>query len=340
MKGPSSLRAGVVGLGQMGKWHLQKYLQMELSGDFSSLNMVGILDPHYSASVSESKSKGETERKKLFTFPNLNPLSLASSPHLEKELCCFSSVEALAEEVDLVTVATPASTHFSIVKTFLERGVHVLVEKPLATSWEEGQSLVRLAEAQKLLLAVGYSERCHPLLVQAFPILRQMRELYFCRETRESQRGRDVDVILDLMVHDLDILCGLWGREASLSGSGDLEDLEKIQICEPWGERDREGLVQRASVQLLFPEGQKATLKASRVEKENCRFCVGMEREEQILLDFSNHYLGLNKSFKGHENKGPENKRPEISLLKGLRIKNLKINPKNGSWTLFLTPLG
>ena len=336
MKGPSSLRAGVVGLGQMGKWHLQKYLQMELSGDFSSLNMVGIFDPHYSAS--ESKSKSETERKKLFTFPNLNPLSLASSPHLEKELCCFSSVEALAEEVDLVTVATPASTHFSIVKTFLERGVHVLVEKPLATSWEEGQSLVRLAEAQKLLLAVGYSERCHPLLVQAFPTLRQMRELYFCRETRESQRGRDVDVILDLMVHDLDILYGLWGREASLSGSGDLEDLEKIQICEPWGERDREGLVQRASVQLLFPEGQKATLKASRVEKESCRFCVGMEREEQILLDFSNHYLGLNKSFKWSENKGPENKLNKS--FKWSENKGPEKNPKNGSWTLFLTPLG
>ena len=219
-------------------------------------------------------------KKKTFAFPGFSSL--------QKELFCFSSLEAMATEVDVVTVATPASTHFSIVKTLLEKGVHVLVEKPLATCWKEGEALVRLAESQNLLLAVGYSERCHPLLIQSFPFLKQMKELFFCRETQESQRGGDVDVILDLMVHDLDILCGLWWKKGK-----SLMDLKKVQVCKAQGQRDKKGLLKTAWVQLLFPEGQRATLRASRAAEEARRFCFGLEREQQLLLDFANHSLRL-----------------------------------------------
>ena len=260
------LRAGVIGLGHMGRWHLQKYLDLE-----PKIQVVGFYDSH----------KSHEKDLKLPTALNLKKAKTLKAS--SEKLTCFSSLESLAEEVDLVTVATPANTHFPIVKTLLEKGIHVLVEKPLATHLEEGELLVRLSKEKNLVLAVGYSERCHPLLLQALPYLKQMKRMYFYRWTQPSTRGKDVNVLLDLMVHDLDILCKLWGSEKSF--------LEKVQILKLDGQFDGESVLNTASVELLLPTGQTVILKASRASKQAFRFCFGLNQEQQVLLDFANHYL-------------------------------------------------
>lgn len=112
----------------------------------------------------------------------------------------------LIGEVSAVVVATPTLTHFDIVRTFLENRIHVLVEKPIATTMEEADELVELAEAKGLVLQVGHQERYNPVVVALAQHLVQPQFIESNRIAPYKPRALDVSVVLDLMIHDIDLI--------------------------------------------------------------------------------------------------------------------------------------
>ena len=114
----------------------------------------------------------------------------------------------LIGEVAAVVVATPTLTHFDIVRTFLENRIHVLVEKPIATTMEEAHELVELADAKGLVLQVGHQERYNPVVVALAEHLAQPQFIESNRIAPYKPRALDVSVVLDLMIHDIDLIHG------------------------------------------------------------------------------------------------------------------------------------
>lgn len=159
--------------------------------------------------------------------------------------------------VEAVSVATPTSTHLEVSRDALQRGCHVLVEKPLAPSVDEGRELVAAAEAKGLILGVGYTERFNPAFTEAARKVGEPRFIEAHRLSPFVPRSLDVDVVLDLMSHDLDLVLALVGAEPTevhASGVGVLTTREDI-----------------ANARLRFEGGIVANLTASRISREKLR---------------------------------------------------------------------
>jgi predicted dehydrogenase len=169
----------------------------------------------------------------------------------------FSSLEEAAQESDAAIVATPTTTHADIGCRLMERGLDVLVEKPIAHSLEFGERLVETAERCGKILQVGHLERFNPAVLALEKVVTKPMFFEIHRLSEFSPRSLDVDVVLDLMIHDIDIilaLSGLMPEEIRAAGISILS--EKVDI---------------ANVRLQFPGGCIANLTASRVSTERVR---------------------------------------------------------------------
>lgn len=167
------------------------------------------------------------------------------------------SLEALLECVDAVTVAVPTPAHASVGLAVLERGLALLMEKPLADSLDGADQLVRRAAAQGVVLQVGHVERFNRAVRAAAPYLEEPRFLQIDRLAPFQPRGSDVAVVLDLMIHDLDLVLELVGAAVSdVRATG-------VAILTPH--------VDIANARLEFTNGAIATLTASRVSRERTR---------------------------------------------------------------------
>lgn len=168
------------------------------------------------------------------------------------------SCAALMDKVDLVSVCTPATTHYDIVSSALERGLHVLVEKPLASSSRLGRELVRKARENNLVLQVGHIERFNGAFQAVVPLIKQPKFIEVHRLSTFTARGIDVSVAVDLMIHDLDLVLSLLKgstlTECRSSGAGLLTDSADI-----------------VNARLEFDNGCVANLTASRVSREPMR---------------------------------------------------------------------
>ncbi len=187
MTSPAKLKTAVIGVGYLGKFHAQKYASLPHS------ELIAIVDP--------------------------NP---ASAP-LAAELKCqhLSDYRALAGQVDAVSIVTPTQTHFEIARFFLEQGIHVLLEKPMTVTVDEAQALIDLAQAKKLVLQIGYLERFNPIVVQAQSTLNSPRFIESIRIMEFNPRNKDVNVVLDLMIHDIDLITSMVNSSiASIDASG------------------------------------------------------------------------------------------------------------------------
>ena len=118
----------------------------------------------------------------------------------------FTDRAALLERVDVVSVVVPTSSHFTVAKACLEAGAHVLVEKPIAVIPAEAHELIELARAREQLLQVGHVERFNPIVRTVRPYIGKPGYIECYRLSQFGQRGTDVDVVLDLMIHDLDMV--------------------------------------------------------------------------------------------------------------------------------------
>ena len=185
----------------------------------------------------------------------------------------FASVEDLAGKADAAVVAAPTVTHAPIGCRLMELGLDVLVEKPLAHSLDAGRQLVETAARTGRLLQVGHLERFNPAVMALEAVITQPLFFEVHRLSEFSPRSLDVDVVLDLMIHDIDIVLTLTGQmpeEIRAAGIRILSD--KVDI---------------ANVRLQFPGGCVANLTASRVSTERVRKLRLFQPHEYISLDYT-----------------------------------------------------
>lgn len=180
-KSPSPLlRVAVIGCGMMGRNHLRCYTRLP------GVEVVGAVDP---------SAANRAEAEKAFGIPT------------------FGGLDALPE-VDAVSIVTPSITHVELAEALIGRGIHCMIEKPLALSAAEGRRIAELGKAAGVTLAVGHLERFNPAVVALKAALPQLGALHAVTARRLAKAGRivDVDVIDDLMVHDIDVVLDLLGR--------------------------------------------------------------------------------------------------------------------------------
>ena len=186
--GRNDLRTAVIGVGHFGQYHLDKYAHLP------GARPVAVVDIDNGRGASVARRHG---------IPS------------------FTDYRQLEGLVDAVSIATPTVTHFEIAKFFLDRGVHVLVEKPITTRLADADELIALAESQETVLQVGHQERLFAAQLD-LPALTAGPDTIICRRTAPpTGRSLDCNVVLDLMIHDIDIAQSLLGTEIEgLSASG------------------------------------------------------------------------------------------------------------------------
>lgn len=236
------LRVAVVGFGVMGKYHANVYAALPHT------DLVAILDP-------DEGRRAEAAQR--FAVPT------------------FATVEAMltATAVDAASIAAPTSYHYSLSKTLLEHGVHVMVEKPVASTLDEAEKMVALSRETGLILQVGHITRFY----QAVELLSQRVSRPYLIEARRltpNARIQDVGVILDLMIHDIDIVLGLVASDiAEVHVSGHvLNDTLHEDV---------------AAAQITFENGCIARFLASRVAPDAERTLVIAERAQTLRVDFA-----------------------------------------------------
>jgi predicted dehydrogenase len=256
---------GVVGVGHLGSHHARAWSRIE------GAQLTGAYDPDAAA------------RERAARELSLTP---------------FDTLEALLEQVDLVSIAAPTPQHAALTHLCLERGLHVLVEKPMASTVAEGSAMLALARSQKRALFVGQVERFNPAVVASRPFLKSPRFIEAHRLAPIVPRGIDVDVILDLMIHDLDL--ALW-----LTGSTVVQvHAVGVPVLTP--------RIDIANARLTFASGCVANLTASRVSREKIRKIRFFEANEYLSIDC------LNRSVEAYTLKPATSEAPE-DLLRRIR---------------------
>lgn len=232
------VKIGLFGVGHLGKIHLQQWLQV------GGVKVVGFCDPDDTNALQAEQQYGV----KRFT----NALDLIAA-------------------CDAVDIATTTSAHYSMAVESLKAGKHIFVEKPLANTLEEAREILRLVEEGNLKCQVGHVERFNP----AFLALTQVPKPLFIESHRLAQftpRGADVSVILDLMIHDLDIILHLVKSPIShISASGVAVISETADI---------------ANARIAFENGCVANLTASRISLKKMRKMRLFQRDAYIGVDF------------------------------------------------------
>ncbi|HXO65418.1 MAG TPA: Gfo/Idh/MocA family oxidoreductase [Steroidobacteraceae bacterium] len=231
------IRAAVVGVGYLGRFHAQKYAQAE------GCELVAVVD-----SRQEAREQVAAELK-----------TRALADHRE-----------LLGAVDAVSVVTPTPAHFAVARDFLGRGTHVLVEKPITETPVQARELIELAARARRILQVGHLERFNEAIRAAEPYLRSPNFVECNRMAPYRERGTDVNVVLDLMIHDIDIVQTIVAAPiATIDAVGTPVFSEEIDI---------------ANARLRFENGCVANVTASRVS-------VKTERKLRIFGDDA--YLSL-----------------------------------------------
>ena len=182
------LRVAVVGVGYLGRFHAQKYAAL------ADCELVAVADPNAEASGAVAR---------------------------ELATRAVADYRQLLGQVDAVSVVTPTPLHFEVARAFLDSGVHVLVEKPITETVEQAQQLIVAARRAGRVLQVGHLERFNPAILAAEPHLHSPRFIECQRLAPFRERGTDVNVVLDLMIHDLDLVQSIVGSPiASIDAVG------------------------------------------------------------------------------------------------------------------------
>ena len=242
----TKVRAAVVGVGYLGRFHAQKYNVIENS------ELVGVCDASADRAEEVAKELGVT---------------------------AFTDYKALVGKVDAVTVAATTTAHYEIAKFFLENGIHVHVEKPMTSTVAEGEELCRLAEQNNLKLQVGHVERFNPALIAAQEKLERPMFIECHRLAPFKPRGADVSVILNLMIHDLDVVQSLVRSPvASVSAVGTPVITQTIDI---------------ANARIEFESGAVCNLTSSRVSLKAQRKFRVFQKNQYLSIDFGSGEVNL-----------------------------------------------
>ena len=233
------LKIGVLGAGHLGKIHIK------CIRDLDQYRLVGFYDPDYNIT---EKVKSE--------FGVMN----------------FANVDDLINSVDVVDIVTPTVSHFECAALALKKSKHVFIEKPIVTSPEEANELLKIAEEANAKVQVGHVERFNPAFMVAEPVINQPMFIETHRLGQFNPRGTDVPVVLDLMIHDIDIVLSVVNssvKKISASGVQIVSDTPDI-----------------ANARIEFDNGCVANLTASRISMKNMRKSRFFQRDAYISVDF------------------------------------------------------
>jgi predicted dehydrogenase len=232
------VRIGVVGTGYLGRLHARILTEMP------EADVIGFVEPDDAIAA-----------------------DIAATLNLKR----FESVAALAREIDCAVVATPTTTHFDVARELLEAGCDVMVEKPITPTVEDARRLIDIANSNNRILQVGHVERYNPAIIAVAPILKNV--LYVEAERLGVFVGRslDIDVLLDLMIHDLNLVLSFLGQKVvDVRAVGVAVMTEKVDIT---------------NVRIEFENGAVANLTASRVSQDRVRKIRFFSREAYISVD-------------------------------------------------------
>ncbi len=242
--GMDKLRAAVIGVGYLGRFHAQKYAALP------DCVLQAVVDPQ---------------------------AQTAAQVGGELAVAALSDYRELLGKVDAVSIVTPTALHFEIARAFLDSGAHVLVEKPITETVEQARELIELARQRGRVLQVGHLERFNPVVIAAEPVLRAPRFIECQRLAPFRERGTDVNVVLDLMIHDLDIVQSMVGSEIiAVDAIGTPVFSNEIDI---------------ANARIRFANGCVANATASRVSLKTERKLRIFQDDAYLSLDLQQKIL-------------------------------------------------
>lgn len=232
------LKVAVIGVGYLGKIHAKIYSAME------NIDLVAVMDTDYAAAQAVAESCQCEARTEIGNLPDI---------------------------VDAVSIVVPTSLHLEVARYFLEKGVHTMLEKPVAPSVDESQKIVDLAKTHGAILQIGHLERFNAGVMKLAEMAENPRFIEVHRLGKFVERATDVDVVTDLMIHDIDIVLSLVKSPlTSISATGCKVITDHVDI---------------ANARLEFENGAVANVTASRVSRNQFR---------RIRVFSQKRYLGLN----------------------------------------------
>ena len=280
------MRVAAIGVGSLGRHHGRNYADLAAEG---RAEMIGVCD-----------ANAET----------------AANVAADNNCASFTDWRDLIGKVDAVSIATPTETHCEIACAFLESGVHVLVEKPIAITLKEADKMIAAANASGAKLMVGQLERYNPAMVALRPHVTNPLYFEIHRVSPFPNRSLDVDVVLDVMIHDLDAIQWLVGEAVKVS------EIRAVGIPVISDKVDA------ANARIEFENGAVANITASRIGTEKIRKTRFYQTNSYVVLDYATKFASVTSL-------NPEAAHP----LAGISINRLEINdiePLRAEITAFL----
>jgi predicted dehydrogenase len=242
------LRVAVIGAGYLGRFHAQKYKAMP------DVDLVGVVDLDRSQAEAVASEVGTT---------------------------AYTDIFPLLTEVDAVSIVVPTEAHFETSRAFLEKGVDLLIEKPMTTTLDEADRLIEMAATNDTIIQVGHLERFNSAVVALEDIVHNPRFIESHRLSTFKNRGTDVSVVLDLMIHDIDIILNFVRSEVTaIHAAGIPVITEEIDI---------------ANARLEFANGCVANVTASRISAKNQRKIRLFQSDAYVSVDFASHEITIIK---------------------------------------------
>ena len=272
-------KIGVVGAGRMGEYHIGVLSEMPAT------NLVGFVDNN------EERAKTISER---YNIP------------------CYGDYKNILSKVDVVVIAVPTSLHYSIGKEFLKAGVHTLLEKPCTDNLQQARELFGIAEKKNVTLHIGHVERFNGAVQELFKIVKDPIYLECRRMGPFADRMKDDGVVLDIMIHDIDIVLSLIQS-----------DVINVNVIGSSVFSGRDDLI---NAQIEFENGCIANIIASRVSQNKVRTLEVTQKDSSILLDYTEQEIFVHRqSSSEHQLSGDSLKYKQESLVE--RIFVHKDNP-------------
>ena len=242
----SEIRTAVIGVGYLGKFHAQKYSQLKNS------KLLAVVDKNFEIAKEVATSTGCT---------------------------AITDYRELLGQVDAVSIAVPTDLHFDVAKEFLTHQSHVLVEKPITTTLEQADKLIALAKQNDRIIQVGHLERFNPAMVALEQQLTEPKFIESHRLAPYNPRGTEVNVVLDLMIHDIDIILDIVDSEVEkIDASGTAVLSQDIDI---------------ANARIVFKNGCVANVTASRASSKTDRKMRIFQNDAYLSVDFQNRELAI-----------------------------------------------
>ena len=233
------IRVGVVGVGHLGAIHAKDYARLD------NVKLAGVCD----CNIERALEIGKRFRT-----------------------ASYSDYEELFDKVDAASIVVPTSLHYNVAKDFLNHGIHVLIEKPVTKTLSEADELIGIAKENNLILQVGHIERFNSAILAIEPYIKKPKFIECQRLGPFHKRVQDVGVVLDLMIHDIDIVLGLMKQ--------DVMNIEAVGLSTISSYEDV------ANVRLTFEDGTIADITASRVTKDVVRKMRIFQGESYLSLDY------------------------------------------------------